>query len=173
MTSGSLVLDGQAESVDRGPQHKGRGRRLESVCDRMICSFLTLWLLAIVWVVASFAMPPRDYLRAADWQLDGGPVESYEVGVPRMIQGGPEPVWVLRRDATTFTALAAVCQYQHCVVRWNPVFERFSCPCHRGTYDLDGRVTSGPSRHSLRSFFVNVKAERVRVHLLRLVEEEP
>ena len=41
-----------------------------------------------------------------------------------------------------------------------------------GELSLDGRVRSGPSRQSLRTFFVNLKAGHVRVHLRREVEEE-
>jgi Rieske Fe-S protein len=138
----------------------------------MVHSFLLLWLLGAAWVVASFVAPPRHSLRAADWQLDAGPVESYEINAPRMIQRGREPVWVGRRNARDFLALVAVCPYQHCVLRWDPTLEVFTCPCHQETYGLDGRVASDRDRRPLLSFFVNVKADRVRVHLRRTVEAE-
>ncbi len=168
MTSRSLV---SPEEPAARPGGRIR-RRVEAALERGARGFLGLWLFAVAWIAVSFVIPPRDYLRAADWQLDAGPVESYEIGVPRMLASGPEPVWVVRRDPRSFTALAAVCQHQHCVLHWSPALGAFSCPCHRGTYDLGGSVSSGPSRQALPTFFVNVKAGRVRVHLRRAVEEE-
>lgn len=168
MTSEPFASHGKSAAVADSPRRGLKGR-LERALERMVRSFLMLWVLAAVLVFVSFVKPPRDYLRAADWQLDGGPVESYEIGVPRMIEGGPEPVWIVRLDERAFAALAAVCQYQHCVLRWSPSLGSFSCPCHHGTYDFEGRVTSGPSREPLRRFFINVKAERLRVHLRRTI----
>lgn len=154
----------------RGRAAMGWRQRVEKALDGMVRSFLLLWLLGAAWVVVSFVAPPRDSLRAADWQLDAGPVESYEIDAPRMIQRGREPVWIVRRNARDFLALVAVCPYQHCVLRWDPTLEVFTCPCHQETYGLDGRVASGPDHPPLLSLFVNVKADRVRVHLRRTVE---
>jgi Rieske Fe-S protein len=131
-----------------------------------------LWLLAAIGVVMAFVTPPRDQLRAADWQLDGGAANGFEAGQPRMIQSGPEPVWIVRLNDNTFTAFAAVCRQQHCVFRWNPMLRVFSCPCHHGTYDLEGRPLPGSPGEALRSFFVNIKAGRVRVHLRRVIGDE-
>jgi len=170
MASGLFATRDRSLGRGQGGAARRWRQRIERALDRMVRTFLWLWLLCGVWVVASFVAPPRDSLRAADWQLDAGPVASYEIDVPRMIQRGGEPVWVVRRSAKDFSALLAVCQYQRCVLRWNPTLEVFVCPCHQETYDLDGRVASGPAGHPLRSFFVNVKADRIRVHLRRTVE---
>lgn len=147
-------------------------RRFDVLLEWAIRGFLTLWLVAALGIIAAYVTPPRDPLRAADWQLDGGAVESFLVGEPKMIQAGPQPVWVVRLDDRAFTALAAVCEHQHCVLRWNPTLRVFNCPCHHGIYALDGRLLDGPSDQTLRSFFVNVKAGRVRVHLGRLLGGE-
>ena len=45
--------------------------------------------------------------------------------------------------------------------------------CHQGTWDLEGRILTGPAGGAMRAFYVNVKADRVRVHLRRAVEVEP
>lgn len=159
-------------TADRGavPQTRFR-RRLDSLSRWTIRGFMALWLVTAAGVIAAFMATPRDDLRAADWQLDGGAVESFDIGHPKMIQGGPQPVWVARLDPERFTAFAAVCKHQHCVLRWNPVLRVFSCPCHHGTYDLEGRFVAGPSGAPLPSFFVNIKGGRVRVHLRRTIED--
>ena len=170
MTWGFSTTRDRSLAEGQGRAAKGLRWRFERALDGMVRSFLLLWLLGAAWVVASFVAPPRDSLRAADWQLDAGPVSGYAIGQPRMVRNGPEPVWVVRLDAGRFAALAAVCRHRHCVLRWSAELGAFSCPCHEGTYDLDGRVISGPSSLPLRSFFVNVKADRVRVHLRRAPE---
>lgn len=144
-------------------------RSFESGFEWTLRGFLTLWLLAALGVVVAFVTPPRDHLRASDWQLDAGAASSFEIGQPKMIQSGPEPVWVIRADTNTFLALAAVCSRQHCVLRWNAELGVFNCPCHHCSYGLDGRSLAGQSRQPLRSFFVNEKEGRIRVHLRRTV----
>ena len=170
MTSRPFAFHGDAAAAvpKRGPS-----RWLEIGLDRAVRGFLALWLFAALLIVLSFVSPPRDHLRAADWQLDAGAVSGFQVGLPRMVRGGPEPVWVVRLDNRRFTALAAVCRYQHCVLRWSAQQGVFVCPCHQGTWNLEGRILPGPAGGPMRAFFVNVKADRVRVHLRRAAEVEP
>ncbi len=41
-------------------------------------------------------------------------------------------------------ALSAICTHLGCQVEWKRDQEEFVCPCHKGTYAIDGTVLSGP-----------------------------
>lgn len=39
----------------------------------------------------------------------------------------------------------AVCTHLGCIVPWNTVEKKFTCPCHGSQYDKEGRVIGGPA----------------------------
>jgi len=43
-----------------------------------------------------------------------------------------------------FVALAQACTHQGCTIAYSAGTQSFACPCHGGTYDLNGNVTGGP-----------------------------
>ena len=43
-----------------------------------------------------------------------------------------------------FVALSQTCTHQGCTIAYDPRTLNFVCPCHNGTYDLNGNVTGGP-----------------------------
>jgi nitrite reductase/ring-hydroxylating ferredoxin subunit len=43
-----------------------------------------------------------------------------------------------------FLALSSVCPHLGCRVHWEAPNNRFFCPCHNGTFDANGKATSGP-----------------------------
>jgi menaquinol-cytochrome c reductase iron-sulfur subunit len=45
--------------------------------------------------------------------------------------------------------VSAVCTHLGCNVRWRSDEERFACPCHKGFYDAEGNVISGPPPRAL------------------------
>ena len=47
-------------------------------------------------------------------------------------------------------ALSLVCTHARCIVRWEDAENRFLCPCHKGTFDAEGRRLSGPPPADLR-----------------------
>lgn len=59
--------------------------------------------------------------------------------------GTGNPAWLIREDATTFTAFSAVCTHAGCTVNYDRAAHQFACPCHGGTYNATtGRVLGGP-----------------------------
>ena len=61
---------------------------------------------------------------------------------------GGEKVTIARRGETgtvdDFIALSSTCPHLGCQVHWEPLHERYFCPCHNGTFDPDGVGTGGP-----------------------------
>jgi cytochrome b6-f complex iron-sulfur subunit len=56
-------------------------------------------------------------------------------------QGLADTLVVVRVDATTVSALSAVCTHQGCLVAFASANRDLECPCHGSIYDLTGAVT--------------------------------
>jgi Rieske Fe-S protein len=64
------------------------------------------------------------------------------------------------------TALDSTCTHLGCRVSWNSETQQLKCPCHGGTYDRSGQVTSGPPPAPLARFATRVEQDgRVMVQL--------
>jgi cytochrome b6-f complex iron-sulfur subunit len=59
-----------------------------------------------------------------------------------------EPAYLIR-SGDTIRALSATCTHARCTVAWQASSRQFRCPCHRGTYDSQGSVLSGPPPRAL------------------------
>ncbi len=53
-----------------------------------------------------------------------------------------------------FIAVAQSCTHNGCSVGYNPGSNNFVCPCHGGTFDTSGKVTSGPPPAPLKTYTV-------------------
>ncbi len=54
------------------------------------------------------------------------------------------PAVLINRPDKGFIALSRTCTHLGCLVEFNKNRQQLICPCHAGTYDLDGSVVSGP-----------------------------
>jgi cytochrome b6-f complex iron-sulfur subunit len=61
---------------------------------------------------------------------------------------------IVIRTMTGFAALSVTCTHQGCTVAYNPGRDELICPCHGGTYDINGNVVSGPPPSALRKYTV-------------------
>jgi cytochrome b6-f complex iron-sulfur subunit len=46
-------------------------------------------------------------------------------------------------------ALSARCTHLGCIISFDPLSERFLCPCHGSVFDLGGKKISGPAKTDL------------------------
>lgn len=53
-----------------------------------------------------------------------------------------------------FVALSDICTHQGCSVQYNRSANDFVCPCHGGTYDINGNVLYGPPPAPLKKYTV-------------------
>lgn len=93
-----------------------------------------------------FLLPSRG--RRTGW-LVVGTVAAMEVGSARPFRAPDGSTIVVTRrgaraEAGEFVALSSTCPHLGCQVRWEAPNRRYFCPCHNGTFDPDGRSTSGP-----------------------------
>lgn len=47
-------------------------------------------------------------------------------------------------DASDFLALSSTCPHLGCQVHWEPLKNRYFCPCHNGVFSPEGKGVSGP-----------------------------
>lgn len=80
----------------------------------------------------------------------------------------PALVYVYRPSGGLPRALSARCTHMGCYVDWEENQDIFSCPCHQGRFDYNGRPISGPPKRALESLPTRVEGDRL---LVRLEEE--
>jgi cytochrome b6-f complex iron-sulfur subunit len=72
------------------------------------------------------------------------------------------PVEVRRTD-NGIHARSLTCTHMGCTVRWDEGQRLYLCPCHKGIYDADGEVVSGPPPAPLPAVPVSVSDTTVTV----------
>jgi len=85
----------------------------------------------------------------------GSPLSS--VGSAAIVQTSLGDFLVARTAQSSFVALTAMCTHQACIVT-GFAGSTYVCPCHGSTFDLNGRVLSGPAPAPLHQYstqFVN------------------
>ncbi len=146
-----------------GPQPQERRRFLMW----LVRGFGSLWALGAAWVAAAFIQPPKDGRGLGETALDAGPIDSLLVGHGRLVRHGRQPVWVVCTGEDTYVGMSAVCTHLHCVLDWDAEKRVMDCPCHAGSFDLNGNVLSGPAPTPLERYAVETRMGRLVVNLSR------
>src|SRR5580698_2996286 len=86
--------------------------------------------------------------------------------------------WLVRAtEGAPIRAFSTVCPHLGCGVDFNDKTNRFDCPCHASSFDLDGRCLSGPSPRGLDELEVSADGHEVLVRYRRFrtggVKKEP
>jgi len=76
---------------------------------------------------------------------------------------GSTPAILINRGAPGFVAFSRVCTHLGCLVKYDKEQGVLICPCHAGTFDLQGNVISGPPPKPLERFSVIVMGDNVVV----------
>jgi Rieske Fe-S protein len=73
--------------------------------------------------------------------------------------------WVRRaaEGEETITVLAPICPHLGCPINWSPDRAQFVCPCHKGAFDADGKLVSGPPPRGMDALAWEVRAGRLFV----------
>lgn len=133
----------------------------------LVRGFGSLWALGAAWVATAFVHPPSSGRGLADTTLDAGAAGSLLIGQGRLVRHGRQPVWVVRTGEASYVGMSAVCTHLHCVLDWNAENRIMDCPCHAGSFDLNGNVLSGPAPLPLERYAVETRMGRLVVNLNR------
>ncbi len=117
---------------------------------------------SFLYPVVRFMMPPQ-VTEAAVNEVSVGKVSDLKPNSAKIVKFGTKPALLVRVNETEFKAFSAVCTHLNCTVQFKPEGSQIWCACHNGTYDLNGKVVSGPPPRALDEFFVHVRGEDVVV----------
>ena len=115
--------------------------------------------------VASFAYPLIRYLAPSGSAADEKKVvlskQEIPIGGSKVILFRDQPAIVINRPGKGFIALSKVCTHLGCLVEYVKERNLLICPCHAGTFDLEGTVLSGPPPKPLQKLPLRVEGEQV------------
>jgi cytochrome b6-f complex iron-sulfur subunit len=129
-------------------------------------SFLTILTTALgltalgslAYPLFRFLLPVESAARAKRIIL---PMSQIPVNTTKDLMIGSTPAIILHTRDKGFLAFSKVCTHLGCLVKYNKDKQEFICPCHAGTFDLDGNVLSGPPPKPLQKFSVKVEGENL------------
>lgn len=127
-------------------------------------------------------LPALDYIIApglkakeAEAWVPVGPLDNYEVGVPKLfnfnrteINGWENTVlsfgaFVVRKSENEVLVLSNICTHLACRVTWHPDIQNYVSPCHNGHFDIYGKVISGPPPRPLDEFRTKIEAGKLSI----------
>lgn len=73
------------------------------------------------------------------------------------------PAIVINRKEKGYIVLSKVCTHLGCLVKYEKERLLLICPCHAGTFDLEGNVISGPPPRPLQKFPFRVEGDNILI----------
>jgi len=68
---------------------------------------------------------------------------------------------VINRPDKGFIAFSRACTHLGCLVVFDKGRQKLQCPCHAGTYDLEGNVVSGPPPKPLTPIPLKIEGDSI------------
>lgn len=78
--------------------------------------------------------------------------------------------WVVKTGDSTAFALAPGCTHLGCAYKWVSEQKEFLCPCHTSTFDIEGKVTSGPAPRPLDRYESRIVNGRLQIGSVQKIE---
>jgi menaquinol-cytochrome c reductase iron-sulfur subunit len=131
---------------------------------------------ALAGVVGGAAVGPS-FARAFPRWVRAGRLDDFETDVPTPVtlrvtrQDGyletvdQHVVFVTRSANGKMQAVSSSCSHLGCSVAFDRQKEQFLCPCHLGSFHLDGSVAGGPPPKPLEKLTIRVEKARVFVQV--------
>jgi cytochrome b6-f complex iron-sulfur subunit len=108
---------------------------------------------AFTYPLVRFLLPVESAARFKSLKI---PESEVPLGGFKDLMIGTTPGVIVHTKEKGFVAFSRVCTHLGCLVKYHPEKQIFICPCHAGTFDLDGNVISGPPPRPLPKFSVKV-----------------
>ncbi len=120
--------------------------------------------LGYLGLAGDFLIPPSDLSKPLQ---EVGKIGDFSVGSPTLVayqgSGGSEGVYVTNLGDNGWLALDFHCTHLQCPVNWYDATKQYICPCHGGTYDINGNVLGGPPPHPLPRRIIKIQGDSVLV----------
>jgi len=140
--------------------HAGEGETRRSALSWMLGGGVAASLGSFFYPVVRFLNPPH-VAEAAVNEVVAGKFSEMKPNSGKIVKFGNKPALLVRVNDTDWKAFSAVCSHLNCTVQYQESSRQIWCACHNGTYDMNGRVVSGPPPKGLEEFGVNVRGDEV------------
>jgi Rieske Fe-S protein len=131
-----------------------------SAIEWLLRGGLAASLASFLYPVVRFLNPPM-VAEASVNEVAAGKVGDMKPNSGKIVKFGNKPALLVRVNETEWKAFSAVCTHLNCTVQYQEGRREIWCACHNGTYDLDGRVASGPPPKPLEELAVKLRGEEV------------
>jgi len=115
--------------------------------------------------VGSVAYPLARFLAPPQLKDKGGQVSikksDIALGEGKEILYGGTPAVVVNVKGMGYLALSRVCTHLGCLVEYSREDNKFICPCHAGTFSIEGNVLSGPPPKPLEKLPLTVQGDNI------------
>ncbi|MBI4001906.1 MAG: ubiquinol-cytochrome c reductase iron-sulfur subunit [Nitrospira defluvii] len=107
--------------------------------------------------------------------VDVGPVDDLPIGHPTQLDHvttirdgwmeakSHKAVWAVKQPQGEIKVFSPICTHLGCGYRWDDAENKFLCPCHGSSFDLNGQVLGGPAPRPLDVLPAKVEAGRLLV----------
>jgi len=113
---------------------------------------------SLIYPMARFLSPHQNKTREGKVTIKKSDVP---VGEGKEIVLGGKPAIVINAKGIGYMALSRVCTHLGCLVEFDKRTNTFICPCHAGTFNIEGNVISGPPPKPLEKLPLNVQGDNI------------
>ncbi len=113
---------------------------------------------AFIYPLVRFFLPVESAARVKSVEI---PKNDVPVGTAKDLMIGTTPAIIVNARDKGFLVFSRVCTHLGCLVKYDPERQVFICPCHAGTFDLEGNVISGPPPKPLPKISVRVEGNNL------------
>ncbi|MEE4242921.1 MAG: Rieske (2Fe-2S) protein [Desulfopila sp.] len=125
----------------------------------------TLALIEFSWLTGSILYARKDAVKKDTKEkfITAGKAEAFP---PNSVTPIPEGQFYLARlEDGSFLALSQTCTHLDCALPWDVNEQKFICPCHGSTFDIEGEVLTPPATRGLNSYPLYVENGIIRVNI--------
>ncbi len=148
---------GECAQGGRGPV-ENQSRR--SMLSWLLGGGVAASLASFFYPVLRFLNPPH-VAEASVNEVEAGKVQDLKPNSGKIIKFGNKPALLVRVNETDWKAFTAVCTHLNCTVQYQEATRQIWCACHNGTYDMSGRVVSGPPPNPLEEYAVRLRGDDI------------
>jgi Rieske Fe-S protein len=158
MSDKSAGADGTSRLRDTIPQGPLPVVDRRTFLDVLLVAGFVSTAAAVAYPVSQYLVPPATG-EPATASVVASSLAALKPNSGLLFKFGNRPGIVVRTADGEVRAFSAVCTHLDCTVQYRPDTAQLWCPCHNGTYDLNGNVVSGPPPRPLERYVVKLRGE--------------
>lgn len=102
--------------------------------------------------------------------FDAGKIEVFAPGTVTSFRSNR--FFLYRSKNGGFLAITVACSHLGCAVNWDPGKNKFFCPCHASSFDMQGNVLTSPAPRALDSLPVTIENGHIMVNVSQPIKRK-